>query len=209
MHDVRSRQRSPRESCAVRSRPRVMRAASGRVPLGSPVLVAALALLAGCETQPVTTASTHSLSGQVTGVPLEPGAAERYALEPGVRFDHAIAEPENETPAYPEQLLALRLEPVEIRVRLVVDAAGSVASVDPLETIDPARAAFLAAVQDALGGWRFAPLIRIEDVPGHTTVSYGDVSVRYAGRATALPFHQDYLFVFTQADGVPQVRGFD
>jgi hypothetical protein len=193
-------------SCATRA-VAARRAAAPHALVVALLFAAALALLGGCATPPVATqAYTDTLSGQVVGAPIEPGEADRYALEPGVRYDHAIPERDNATPAYPESLLALRLDPVEIRVRLVVDATGSVTSVDPLQPLAPGREAFLAVVQDTLGAWRFAPLIRIEEAPGHSTVRYGDVSVSYAGRATALPYHQDYLFVFTQVDGVPQVR---
>jgi hypothetical protein len=47
------------------------------------------------------------------------------------------------------------------------------------------------------------PLIRRRPAAGKTTtLAYHGSTRQYAGVATALPFHQDYEFTFTQRDGI-------
>ena len=63
--------------------------------------------------------------------------------------------------------------------------------------------AFFAAVQAALGKWTFMPLIRQKPARDKTTtLAYHGVTHQFSGEATALPFHQDSEFTFTQRDGI-------
>lgn len=105
------------------------------------------------------------------------------------------------TPIYPVALIARRPPPVDIRARLVVDTGGRVSRVlfTPSQPADAVRAAFRAAVQEAVMRWRFTPLLmtRWKDLPDG-----GSVRVK----ATPMPFSQDYVFHFALVDGKPVVR---
>jgi TonB family protein len=106
-------------------------------------------------------------------------------------------------PEYPGGLLAQRLPPTRVKVRLIVDEGGSVQHATLLDDGHQNDPAFFAAVQSAVNAWAFTPLIRrkpVRDVT--TTLTYHGLTRQFAGVATALPFHQDYEFTFTQRDGI-------
>lgn len=106
---------------------------------------------------------------------------------------------EHAAPVYPEELLAQKLPATTVRVRLVVDTDGIVTESTALEA-PPNYPQFFAAVQAAVRQWTYSPLVR--SVPGEeTTLHFNGWSSTYPGKATAMPFHQDYDIVFTQKDG--------
>jgi hypothetical protein len=103
-------------------------------------------------------------------------------------------------PVYPEELLARKLPAITVRVRLIVDENGIVTDSTALEA-PPNYPQFFAAVQAAARQWTYSPLVRA--VPGEedTALRFSGWSATYSGKATPMPFHQDYDIVFTQKDG--------
>ena len=103
---------------------------------------------------------------------------------------------------YPPELLAANLPPIKVRVRVIVDEHGVVTDSTALDA-PPDYPQFFAAVQAVAGAWKYWPFVKV--IPSMTAtrteiVFHGFVST-YWGTATALPFHQDYDFTFTQKDG--------
>jgi len=173
--------------------------------IGMPAMLAVL--FAGCATKkPVEPADPRS--GDVAVRALRADAEDSYRQpQPGEDYFYPYALPENTAPQYPAQLLGQRLPPVVVRVRLIVDEGGGVAGVsrlDPESTGDPA---FFVSVQEAARTWQFSPLVKKERAPGRTELVIHGVKEIFSGKATALPFHQDYEFTFTQRDGKGFVSG--
>lgn len=174
-------------------------------------LCIALALvLAGCASTPPTQTESPpdstSLRGEVSGAPIEPAVEDRYQGKADVRFDQPFPFPENAVPSYPEALLAARLPPITLTVRLIISEAGTVSKISPLTAVAPEQEAFLASLQTTLLSWQFLPLVEISEGPGQTMITAHGINYRYDGQAKALPFHQDYAFVFRQQDGKGSVN---
>jgi hypothetical protein len=169
--------------------------------------VAALcAALAGCAAPPARFVLPPSPVGDVGIIPIEACETDRYPVVSDETYEYPAPWDDNLPPAYPESLLARRLDPVRIQVRMIVDEGGRVTQVGLLEPASDVDAAFFSEVQRALGSWTFLPLIRRKPVPNQTTtLRYHGTSRQYGGVAVALPFHQDYEFWFTQRDGVGYV----
>jgi hypothetical protein len=159
--------------------------------------------LTGCASAPHTTvlASKPGLVGVVSSAPIAASPQEQYESKPNVRFEQPAPFPENSSPVYPEQLLANRLPPFRLNVRVVANDQGQVLSVSPLDPVPAEREPFFASVQAALLTWQFLPLVQITDGPGTSEISIHDTTSQYQGQAKALAFHQDYGFVFQQQNG--------
>ncbi|MEP6484000.1 MAG: hypothetical protein ABJB01_06085 [Rudaea sp.] len=170
-------------------------------------IVTLLAAIIGCSTQHATRADAPGTqpSGRVSGNVIDASDADHYKPTAGVRYDAPAPSPDNALPHYPDEMLSRRLEPIEIKIRLIVDEHGAVTEIRPLGSRQD-DAPFVAAVQSAVTHWQFTPLVQIVDGPGDTLIATGGSSVQYAGAAKALAFHQDYAFVFEQTDGKPAVR---
>ena len=146
------------------------------------------------------------VSGEVTGGVVDAPASERYSAEQNARYEQPLASPDNSLPTYPEALLSKHLPPVSIQVRVIVDEMGNVADMIPAEQLDPSNSAFLESVHSVVQTWTFTQLVKI--VPGSGTTVLRDTfgnETTYSGHATALPFHQDYRFVFSQSEGKANV----
>lgn len=128
---------------------------------------------------------------------------ERYEESENVTYLPPVPATDNPAPAYPPELLSLRLPPTTVSVRIVVDESGVVTRVDPIDVAGtPAESAFLASIEDACRRWKFSPLIQgILDVEKQAD---GSIAILEA-REKPLPFHLDYAFLFTQNDGQPTV----
>jgi len=61
---------------------------------------------------------------------------------------------------------------------------------------------FFESIRSAVQGWKFTQLVKVIPGPASTTIvdAFGSEAT-YPGKATALPFHQDYRFVFSQVKG--------
>ena len=170
------------------------------------VLYFAVSALAGCASSPPAVPADKSrLIGEVSGAPIAASRQEQYESKPNVHFENPTPFPENAVPAYPEQLLADRLPPVRLSVRAVVNERGQVTDVSAIGVVPAEHEAFFASVQAALLTWQFLPLVQITDGPGMTEIVNGNSTWNYPGQAKALPFHQDYAFVFQQQDGKGRV----
>jgi hypothetical protein len=163
-------------------------------------------ILAGCAAKkPVEFVEPDRL-GDVGVLALEAAAADTYAVETNEHYDPPTPWDDNLPPAYPESLLARRLPPVRVTVRMIVDEGGRVQGTTLLDEAGENDPAFFQSVQAALGRWTFLPLIRRTPAADRTTtLEYHGISHQFAGIATALPFHQDYEFTFTQRDGIGSV----
>ena len=142
--------------------------------------------------------------GSVAFTKIEAPSEEGYKVASGEHYAPPQAFHENAFPTYPAELLEKRLPPVSVKVRLVIDAGGRVVQVEPLDSADPGDPAFFAAVEAVTREWRYMPLVRVVEGEGRTDVVFHGLIATYDGKATALPFREDYEFTFTQRDG----RGF-
>jgi len=140
--------------------------------------------------------------GEVTGGVVEPPASERYKADPDAQYEQPLASPDNPLPIYPPHLLSKRLPPISMQIRVVVDDMGQVTSVIAPEQTDAGQLPFVESIRSTVQGWKFTQLIKIIPGPGSTTLfdAMGNRS-EYPGKAIALPFHQDYRFVFSQSEG--------
>jgi hypothetical protein len=126
--------------------------------------------------------------------------------EAGAHFEQPLASPDNPLPAYPSDLLAKRLPPIAVQVRVVVNELGLVTSVSSTEQSDASKLPFVESVRSAVQDWKFTQLVKI--IPGSTSTTLVDAfgsEQTYPGKAIALPFHQDYRFVFSQTQGKANV----
>lgn len=182
-----------------------------------PVLLAVVSLCAvaaACTqapSRPPAAATSRGVHGSVDVQDMGADDAQRYAASASIKYVQALGYPENAMPDYPRDLLALRLPEAVVHARVVVDANGHVVEVAALdgETASAVQARFFAEVRKACLGWRYSPLLRLDLSSGPVTVQEEQATVTYEGRPTALPFHLDYAFRFTQRDGVPEVGADD
>jgi len=146
------------------------------------------------------------LSGQVTGGLIAAPASESYIAEKGAYYEQPICSSDNALPAYPPDLLSQRLPPVSVQVRVVVDELGQVSSVTSSESVGPRQLPFVESVRSALQKWKFTQLVKVIPGKDYTGLRDGDgLQTFYPGKATALPFHQDYRFIFSQEEGKANV----
>lgn len=152
-------------------------------------------------------AKPSATQGDVSAQKLTAPDSERYEHLTNVEYIQTLAYPENVAPVYPVALLARRLPPMTVTVRLVVGANGTVAGVELLdETTTSERDHLFEAVREACLLWKFSPLIRLDLDAGPTVVTDDGGTTTYKGRPTPLPFHLDYAFSFSQHDGRPQIE---
>jgi hypothetical protein len=163
----------------------------------------AAALLLGCATKAKLgdAQARPNRLGDVAVKTIEAPPSESYKPEHGVAYDYPEALPSNPLPNYPGNLLGQDIQPVHVRVRVIVDERGRVTDALPIEGAIDGDPRFFPAVAAAVRSWRFRPLVKMERGPGTTQIVSGDTTVPYEGRATALPFHLDYEFAFSQRDG--------
>lgn len=170
-----------------------------------------LLALAACSTAPVPgTAPTTVRSGEVGVEELSAtiASSDRIVLGDNENFLPPLPEPGNAPPAYPAELLAQRLPPQVVCLRVSVSEAGSVTASSPLVrppdcvALDATVQPFVAAAQAVVGGWRYDPAVRCvfehSPKPDYPTC----VDARETPQAVSLT----YRFVFEQHDGRGSVR---
>ena len=163
------------------------------------VMAMSAALLAACKTQPALEPQTRT--GLVGATIVEAEDTRHYEIKANSHYDYPVQAPSNAMPACPQDMLAARLPPVRIKVRVIVSEAGFVSQCAPIDPSDAVNPRFLANIQDAVRGWRYMPLVLIEDAPVQTSSIAHGPKTTYQGTATSLPFHEDYEFTFSQRDG--------
>ena len=159
-------------------------------------------LLVACATQQVLKQVDLPRSGNVAMTEVNAADEQSYAMEGDAQWVAPQAFYENEAPVYPPELLAAHLPPLKVRVRVVVNEQGVVVESSAID-VPADYPQFFSAVQAVVGGWKYWPLVKVlptQDGTRSEIVFDGFVST-YEGKATALPFHQDYEFTFTQKDG--------
>lgn len=124
-------------------------------------------------------AADGAVSAEVVDAPVD----MRYQAVPGSTYFSPLPIRENAKPEYPASLLARRLPPATIVVRLIVDGAGAVERASVVAATSDEQS-FADAVLSAVKAWTFIPLKRVT----------GD-------RIERLPFTQDYRFTFRQVNG--------
>lgn len=175
------------------------------------IWIAALALAATSCSAPRPLPPDDPRHGQVAYEEVDPSAAGvmRMTLAPNESFQLPLADPANAAPEYPPGLLARRLPPRVVCMRLAVGEDGSVRDAQPVVSDDdcPAAAngeqAFPAATAEAVRRWRFDPAFRCVFPEGQAVTSTCDgVDGREVPQAVSLIFR----FVFEQIDGRAEVR---
>ncbi|MEO8314154.1 MAG: TonB family protein [Pseudomonadota bacterium] len=154
------------------------------------VLVAVLALGGGCKSVPKKspTRTTYTSEGDVSAQRVQAQRQAQYQSDSGSTYTGSHPAKDNAVPQYPAGLLSSRLPSVSVTVHVVVDDAGMVsdATVAGGESLQPE---FADAVLSAVRSWRFDPLRRITE-----------------GKVEALPFSDQFQFVFTQVNGRAVVK---
>jgi TonB family protein len=167
---------------------------------GSASLVPALLILAACVAHQAIERADSPRTGSVAMQAVSADDSQSYAIDTNETWFEPAPMDAHVAPVYPEELLAQKMAPTKVRVRLIVDQNGLVTDSTALEA-PPDYPQFFAAVQAAVRQWTYSPLVR--SVPGEeeTLLYFNGWSATYSGKATAMPFHQDYDIVFTQKDG--------
>src|SRR5687767_1526155 len=74
---------------------------------------------AGCAAKKPAELVDPDRLGDVAILPIEAAAADSYAVESNEHYDQPVPWDDNLPPAYPEVLLAQRLPPVRVKVRMI------------------------------------------------------------------------------------------
>ena len=174
---------------------------------GTAILSLAIAACAGTVKEaPV--ASVRSGEVGVEELTATHAASERIALADNENFLPPLAEPGNQPPQYPAALLARRLPPQVVCLRVGVSEEGAVTSsapfVQPPECaeLDVAAQPFLDAAQTAIVAWRYDPAVRCVFEHGPRPDYPTCVDARETPQAVSLT----YRFVFEQHNGHGSVR---
>jgi hypothetical protein len=150
--------------------------------------------------------SQPTVTGNVTSGVIEAPASERYVGEAGAHYEQPVASPDNPMPVYPPDILKKQLPPIEVDVRILVGPSGHVSSFGIPAWVNPEAIPFDASIASAVPQWKFTQLVKIIPGPGSTTlVDAFESQTSYPGTAIALPFHQDYRFIFSQSAGKANV----
>lgn len=167
---------------------------------GSAALLAAFLILTGCVVRQAIERAESRRTGSVAMQAVATDDSQSYQVATDETWFAPAPMDEHAAPVYPQELLALELPPTLVRVRLVVDENGIVTDSTALEA-PPNYPQFFAAVQAVVRQWTYSPLVRSVPAEESTVLYFNGWSATYSGKATAMPFHQDYDIVFTQKDG--------
>jgi hypothetical protein len=135
----------------------------------------------------------------------------RLTLSQNERFNRPLPAADNAIPVYPEALLAKRLPPQALCLRVSIDEAGAVSDSVPIATgpdcpeIEQVAPDFYEAANTATRTWRFDPAFRCVYPEGTTPDPQGGCwgeGAREVPQAVSLA----YRFVFEQVDGRGSVR---
>lgn len=174
------------------------------------VMMVPALLLAGCATPPAKAPPPEPRrSGDVAVRPLlKVAGAQRLELPANEVFNAPLAESANAVPAYPSALLAQRLPPQVVCLRVSIGEQGGVIGTAPIArppqcpSAGEIAPAFADAAAVAASGWRFDPAFRC---------IYPDADSVQPGCAPGMPRVKQpvslvYRFVFEQHDGRGSVQ---
>ncbi len=186
---------------------------AGRTPAGARGLrmqralwlLLGAACLAGCRTVPAE-APPPVANVELALVPPPPGAT-RMQLDPSQAFVFPLLV-ESEMPAYPPDLLALRLPPQTLCVDVDIGADGLVSAVRHRDDGDCAaggahRARLAALLEEAVRRWRFDPALVCRTSDGRASA---DACAEPDSIDTPVALRLSYAVVFSQEDGQPVVE---
>ncbi|MFC5570602.1 hypothetical protein ACFPN1_11080 [Lysobacter yangpyeongensis] len=165
-------------------------------------------VLAGCSAGRVTTPPPRNGEVGVQDLTATIAPAARIALADNENFLPPLPEPGNALPSYPPELLAQRLAPQVVCLRVSIDAQGLVETSAPLvqppdcAAPDAMTPSFLAAAQAAVAAWRYDPAVRCVFAHGPRP----DYPTCVGAQETPLAVSLTYRFVFEQQDGRGSVR---
>lgn len=173
-----------------------------RITIASLSMWLAAGMLAGCAPVRPPSPPPPRPRAQVNYQAVADKHLKHYSIAPSQTFIAPDPQPDNPAPAYPPDLVARALPPVEVTALLIVDEQGRVREVRiASEAMDgPLQRRFDAAVRAATLRWRFAPM----RIANWVTDANGDE--RRVG-STPKPFSQAYRFRFEVHDGKPRVSG--
>jgi hypothetical protein len=171
------------------------------IPWNGPFPMMLVLMLVACATQQAIQQVSLPRSGDVAMTEVIAADENSYAVASNEQWDMPVAFEENAAPVYPPELLAANLPPVTVRVRVIVDEKGIVTDSTAV-LAPPDYPQFFAAVQAVVRDWKYWPLVKWLPAEGtKTDIEFSGWIRTYFGPATALPFHQDYDFTFSQKDG--------
>ena len=169
-------------------------------------------LLAGCASSGRSPVEEASRAGNVGVADITQGVAPaaRMVLAGNESFLMPLDDRDNQVPDYPAALLARRLPPQPVCLRVSIGSDGLVVASAPIPgappcaTPDPVDPAFVDAAIAAVATWRFDPALRcvFPTVEARENVEASCSGGREVPQAVSLA----YRFVFEQHDGRGSVR---
>ncbi len=168
----------------------------------------AVAILSACASAP---RPDPSISGRVGARDITRAMpAGEWVIAENENFLMPLEEAGNLPPVYPETLLAQRLPPQRVCLRLSIGADGRVFDAEPLPAADGCPpsdripVAFLAASREAVATWRFDPAFRCIYVDAAQKEAAGEGC--NGGEIVPEEVSLAYRFDFEQRDGRGTVR---
>jgi hypothetical protein len=177
--------------------------------------IAFLLAIAACRTQrppvvPHLPQSEWSGEGAVAAKLLEDPNAPRVRLGPNEEYVPPFIAPDNPVPEYPAELLALRLKPHVVVVRMIVDEMQQVMDISPSplqpSTESPHRPLFESQVRTALQQWSVRPPVIRKFKPGPDADGDGTADYQIMVDQHTLKAYFDLAFTFEVVDGKGVVR---
>ena len=173
------------------------------------IVCLAAAGIGGCRTAPPAPQPAPPPVASVDAALVPPPAgASRLQLDASQAFVFPQLL-ESALPAYPPDLLALRLAPVEVCVEIDIGADGRVGAVSHRRDATcaspeaPHAARFAAAVEQAVRLWTYDPALVCRTSDGRAVK---DACAEPDAIDTPVALRLSYAFVFSQQDGRPSVQ---
>ncbi len=179
---------------------------NGRWRIGAIACVVATALV-GCRSAPV--AESPPAGSVDVALVTPPAGASRLHLDASEAFVFPNLVEPVAMPVYPPDLLALRLDPLELCVDVTISAEGLVSAAR--QRIDeacpgagvPHEERFAAALLDAVGQWTYDPALVCRTPDGRPSE---DACAEPDAVETPTALRLSYAFRFSQQDGRPAVE---
>ena len=169
--------------------------------------IACAVALVGCRSAPV--AESPPVGSVNVALVTPPAGASRLRLDASEAFVFPNLVEPVAMPAYPPDLLPLRLDPLELCVDVTISAEGLVSAVK--RRIDdacpgagaPHEEPFAAALLDAVGRWTYDPALVCRTPDGRPSK---DACAEPDAVETPTALRLSYAFRFSQQDGRPSVE---